>query len=228
VPFPGSSGEVVSGSGTREHFAHRGRYRERMPNEDTAPIPAEPSAAQATAARPGTRAVAFLAAAGVLLIVSTFTNLITLPSSTGEALASINGWGLDLGLGHTIQQYTGVVALVAGAALILIALASLRPGFGWTRNASLVAGGLGVGAGLFLAAAGYSTGTFLAEIAGVSGQDVAPQVGLGIWLALLGAACALVAISSPARVDPVTAPVVPAEEEPVVYRVDEESEEETR
>ncbi len=221
MPFPGSSGEVAPGSGTRENPAHPGRYRERMPNEDTAPIPA-----QTTAARPGTRAVAFLAAAGVLLIVSTFTNLITLPSSTGESLAAINGWGLDLGLGHTIQQYIGVVALIAGAALILIAAASLRPGFGWTRNASLVAGGLGVGAGLFLAAAGYSTGTFLAEIAGVSGQDVAPLIGPGIWLALLGSACALVAISSPTRVDTVAAPVVASEDEPVVYRVDEESEEE--
>ena len=225
MPFPGSSGEVVSWSGTRERSAAGGRYRERMPNEDTAPIPVQP-----TAARPGTRAVAFLAAAGVLLIVSTFTNLITLPSSTGESLAAINGWGLDLGLGHTIQQYIGVVALIAGVALILIAAASLRPGFGWTRNASLVAGGLGVGAGLFLAAAGYSTGTFLAEIAGVSGQDVAPLIGPGIWLALLGSACALVAISSPVRVDTVAAaPVVEEQDEAVVYRVDEESqEEETR
>jgi hypothetical protein len=196
-----------------------------MPNEDTAPIPV-PS----TAARPGPRAVAFLAAAGVLLIVSTFTNLITLPSGTGESLASINGWGLDLGIGHTIQQYVGVVALVSGAALIVVAAAALRPGFGWTRNASLVAGGLGVGAGLFLIAAGYSTGTFLAEIAGVSGQDVAPQIGPGSWLALLGAACALVAISSPTRVDTVAAEAPAVEDEgPVVYRMDEaeDSEEET-
>jgi hypothetical protein len=198
-----------------------------MPNEDTAPIPVH-----ATAARPGPRAVAFLAAAGVLLIASTFTNLITLPSSTGESLASINGWGLDLGLGHIIQQYVGVVALVAGVALIVVAAASLRPGFGWTRSASLVAGGLGVGAGLFLAAAGYSTGTFLAEIAGVSGQDVAPLIGPGIWLALLGAACSLVAVSSPVRVDTVAAaaPAVAEEQDgPIVYRIDEseESEDET-
>ncbi|GAA3437715.1 hypothetical protein [Kutzneria kofuensis] len=187
-----------------------------MPNEDTAPIPV-----QTTAARPGTRAVAFLFAAGVLLIVSTFMDLVTLPQpGSEESLASINGWGLDLGIGHTIQQYVGVVALVAGVALIVVAAASLMPGFGWTRNASLVAAGLGVGAGLFLGASGYSTGTFLAEIAGVSGQAVSPHIGLGIWLALLGAACALAAIASPVRTETVAAPP-PAEEEPVVYRVDE-------
>jgi hypothetical protein len=64
----------------------------------------------------------------------------------------------------------------------------------------------------------------------VSGQDVAPLIGPGIWLALLGSACALVAISSPVRVDTVAAaPVVEEQDEAVVYRVDEESqEEETR
>lgn len=190
-----------------------------MPNEETAPIPVH-----ATAARPGIRAIAFLAAAGVLLIVSTFTNLVTLPGADAP-LATVTGWGLDLNLGHTIQQYIGAVALVCGAALIVVAAASLRPGFAWTRNASLIAGGLGVGAGLFLAAAGYSTGSFLAAIASASGQDIAPQIGIGLWLALLGAACALVAVSSPVRVEALTAIDAPtAEEEPVVYRVDEPEE----
>lgn len=227
VPFP----SFLGGGGVRERHqprcgaARRGRYRGRMPNEDTAPIPVH-----SLAARPGTRAVAFLAVSGVLLIVSTFVNLVSLPGVGGESLASITGWGLDLGIGHTIQQYVGVITLVCGAALIVIAAASLRAEFRWTRNASLVAGGLGVAAGLFLSASGYSTGVFLAEIAGVSGQDVAPRLGIGIWLALLGSACALVAIASPVRRDPIVVELPPMPDEdvdaPVVYRLDEPEESE--
>ena len=186
-----------------------------MPNDDTAPIPVQPSVV-----RPGTRAVAFLFAAGVLLVVSTFLDLVTLPlpGADGESQASITAWGLDLGIGHTIQQYVGVVTLIAGVALIAIAAASLRPEFGWTRNASLVAGGLGVAAGLFLAASGYSTGTFLSQLASATGTSLTPSIGAGTVLAVLGAIASMVAVASPVRRDALV--VVLAE--PVVYELDEE------
>lgn len=185
-----------------------------MPNDDTAPIPVQPSVV-----RPGTRAVAFLFAAGVLLVVSTFLDLVTLPlpGADGESQASITAWGLDLGIGHTIQQYVGVVTLIAGVALIAVAVASLRPEFGWTRNASLVAGGLGVAAGLYLAASGYSTGTFLSQLASATGTPLTPSIGAGTVLALLGAVASMVAVASPVRRD-----VLPVIEEPVVYELDEE------
>jgi hypothetical protein len=189
-----------------------------MPNEDTAPIPVQPSVA-----RPGPRAVAFLLAAGVLLIVSTFLNLVTLPLPDGAPSPTVTAWGMDLGLGHTIQQYVGVVTLIVGVALIVVAGASLRPEFGWTRNASLVAGGLGVGAGLYLAASGYSTGTFLSVLASSSGEAISATIGPGFILALLGAIAALLAIASPVRHSP--APVPPVEE-PVVYQLDEDTPEE--
>jgi hypothetical protein len=193
-----------------------------MPTEDTAPIPVVTSTA-----RPGTRAVAFLSASGILLVGSTFLNLVTLPLPGGgdQAQAAVNAWGLDLGIGHDIPQYVGVVTLIAGVALLLVAAASLRAEFRWTRNASLVAGGIGVGSGLYLAASGFSTATFLSQLAGATGQSLTPVIGPGLYLALLGAACALVAVSSPAREE--TVPVAPpVEEEAVAYRVEEEPSEE--
>jgi hypothetical protein len=193
-----------------------------MPNEDTAPIPQ-----QTSVARPGPRAVAFLFAAGVLLIVSTFLQLVSLPLPSpgdGSAGTSITAWGMDLGIGHTIPQYVGVVTLIAGVALVVVAAASLRRDFAWTRNASLVAGGLGVGSGLYLAAAGYSTGTFLAQLASTSGVPITVTVGPGIILAVLGAVAALAAIAFPPRREAAAGPV--EDDQPVVYQLDEESDEE--
>src|SRR5262249_48764461 len=128
VPVPWGGGLGTAPARGR----HGGRYRGQMPNEDTAPIPL-----QSPVVRPGPRAVAFLAASGLLLIASTFLTLVPLPLPGVEAGSqpTITAWGMDLGIGHSIQQYIGVVTLIAGVALIVVAAASLRPGFGWTRNA---------------------------------------------------------------------------------------------
>jgi hypothetical protein len=193
-----------------------------MANDDTSPIPLH-----TTVARPGLRAVAALAVGGALLIASTFPDLaiVPLPTDTATARPSITAWSMDLGIGHTIQQYLGVVTLIVGLALVAVAAASLRPEFRWTRNASLIAGGLGVAAGLQLAAAGYSTGTFLAQLASASGEPITASIGLGVVLALLGALASLIALAFPPRQDlvPVEEPV--ADAAVVVERVEDDIEE---
>jgi hypothetical protein len=188
-----------------------------MANEDTAPIPL-----QTSVTRPGIRAVAALFVGGALLIASTFPDLVIvpLPTDTPDTRPSITAWSMDLGLGHSIQQYLGVVTLIVGVALVAVAAASLRPEFRWTRNASLIAGGLGVASGLHLAAAGYSTGTLLSQLASASGEAISASLGLGAVLALLGAVASLVAIAFPPRRD-----LVPVEEPVVVERVEDEVEE---
>jgi hypothetical protein len=193
-----------------------------MPNEDTAPIPVVTSTA-----RPGTRAVAFLFAAGLLLIGSTFLDLVTLPLPGGDSQQlHVSAWDIDLGIGQVVPQYVGVIALVVGVALVVVAAAALRPEFRWTRGAALIAGGLGLGSGLFLAASGFSTGAFLAQLAGTAGQAIAPNIGIGIWVALLAAACAMTAVASPPRSE--TVPAVPADQAPIVYRLDDEDEPEEK
>ncbi|QUQ63435.1 hypothetical protein [Kutzneria sp. CA-103260] len=187
-----------------------------MATEDTAPIPLH-----TTVARPSVRTVAALFAGGALLIASTFPDLaiVPLPTDSGGFRLAITAWGMDLGLGHSIQQYVGVVTLIVGLALIAVAAASLRAEFRWTRNASLIAGGLGVGAGLQLAAAGYGTGTVLAQLASASGEQITASIGPGMVIALLGAVASLLAIAFPPRQD-----LVPVEEPVVVERLEDNDE----
>lgn len=192
-----------------------------MPNEDTTPIPTP-----TTVVRPGPRTVAALVVAGALLIASTLLDLVAvaLPNGPSGTRLSITAWSMDLGIGRSIQQYLGVVTLIVGAALIVVAAASLRSELTWTRNASLVAGGLGVGSGLYLASAGYSTGTFLTELAGASGGQINVTVGPGFVLALLGAAASLVAIAFPPRRDVVAGAVEDPADEVIVERLDDAEE----
>ncbi|MFI9381699.1 hypothetical protein [Kutzneria sp. NPDC052558] len=194
-----------------------------MANEDTAPIPL-----QTTVARPGVRTVAALFLGGALLIASTFPDLVTvsLPPDPTGVQTSITAWGMDLGIGHTIQQYLGIATLIIGVALVAVAAAALRREFRWTRNASLIAGGLGVAAGLQLAAAGYSTGAFLSQLASTSGDPVSFSIGAGVVLALLGALASLLALAFPPRHDLVATAVEPVdEEEPVVVTRIEDADE---
>jgi hypothetical protein len=191
-----------------------------MATEDTAPIPLH-----APTTRPGIRAVVALFVGGALLIASTFLNLanVPLPTDGGETRLAITAWSMDLGLGHSIQQYLGVVTLIVGVALIVVAAASLRAEFRWTRNASLIAGGLGVAAGLHLAAAGYSTGTLLAQLASASGEQISASIGPGAILALVGALAALLALAFPPRHELVPVPVEESvADEPVIMEIVEE------
>jgi hypothetical protein len=178
--------------------------------------------AHISGARPAIPAVAFFFAAGVLLIGSTFLDVATFQSTSGGvAPVTIGAWGIDIGSGQPAAQYNGIPALVVGVALILVAAASLHAGFRWTRSTSLVIGGIGVGTGLSVAAAGLSASTFLSRLLNVAVfysspyATTSPPAGPGIWLTLLAGLLALAAVVWPPRRD-----VVPPAEEPTAPPTD--------